>query len=110
MKKFIIFFFIFLSGCKTLGDIRQNKPDMIFESKKTVDRISECILYGWENKKDIFGVPYGAFIQPFHDGKTVYIDGNVSVADVFIDKHGVTLISLYLPKYDIWSPTVKNCI
>ncbi|MFP9227613.1 hypothetical protein [Pectobacterium cacticida] len=110
MKNLIIILCIILAGCKTLGDVRQNKPSLVFESNKTVNSVSECILYGWENEKDILGVPFGVFIQPFPNGKTVYVNSNIAVADVINDEGERTLIKLYLPKYDIWLPTVKGCI
>lgn len=70
-----------LIGCKSINDVREGKPDSVFKTSKSSDIVSECILYGWQEKSYIDG-PMKAYLQPFPKGKTVYTENYIEVADV----------------------------
>jgi hypothetical protein len=112
MKAKILLFAIFaLSGCQSLNDTRGNGKELTFISRSSVDEVSQCILVKWQNEKDIFGVPYGAFIQPLPDGKTVYVNGNYFIADVTSSGINKTTVKLYqLASKDRWIKITKSCI
>ncbi|WNN49883.1 hypothetical protein RIN58_07225 [Siccibacter colletis] len=82
MKKvYLTSLIILLTGCKSLSDIRNEQPNNVFSSAKGVDEVAECILYGWQSKSYIDG-PMKAYIQPLPNGKTVYTDNFIEVADI----------------------------
>jgi len=112
MKAKILLFAIFaLSGCQSLNDTRGNGEELTFISRNSVDEVSQCILVKWQNEKDIFGVPYGAFIQPFPDGKTVYVNGNYFIADVTSSGINKTTVKLYqLVSKDRWIKITNSCL
>jgi len=112
MKAKILLFAIFaLSGCQSLNDTRGNGKELTFISRNSVDEVSQCILVKWQNEKDIFGVPYGAFIQPLPDGKTVYVNGNYFIADVTSSGINKTTVKLYqLASKDRWIKITKSCL
>lgn len=94
-----------------MKDARNNGTELTFESTKKADDVAQCILIRWQNEKDIFGVPYGAFIQPLPDGKTVYVNGNYFVADVISPKDNKTIVKLYqLASKDKWINITKSCL
>ncbi|KMV69823.1 hypothetical protein AI29_02440, partial [bacteria symbiont BFo2 of Frankliniella occidentalis] len=81
-----------LTGCATrsIDDARESGDQVTLESSKGVDDVSQCILYKWQNKKDIVGSPFGATMQPLPGGNTIYVDGNLFVADVTKKNEGNT--------------------
>ncbi|WP_241647296.1 hypothetical protein [Rosenbergiella metrosideri] len=103
----------FLTGCATrsIDDARKNGEQVTLESKRSADEVSQCILYKWQNKKDIIGSPFGATIQPLPGGSTVYVDGNLFVADVTKKNEGNTQVKLYLLNLrNGWVDLTKTCL
>lgn len=100
-----------LIGCQSLSDTRGNGKELTLISQKSVDEVSQCILVNWQNEKDIFGVPYGAFIQPLPEGKTVYVTGNYFIADVTSSGVKKTTVKLYqLASKDRWIKITNSCL
>ncbi|HBW1046629.1 TPA: hypothetical protein MEF11_000271 [Klebsiella pneumoniae] len=82
LTSFVISSILLLSACKSLSDMRTEGAKSTFSSNKNVQDVSECILYGWQEKRFLTG-PMHAYIQPHKNGKTVYVDEYIWVADVF---------------------------
>ncbi|WP_454833558.1 hypothetical protein [Rahnella aceris] len=109
--KILLFAIFALAGCQSLNDTRSNGKELTFISRSSVDEVSQCILVKWQNEKDIFGVPYGAFIQPLPDGKTVYVNGNYFIADVTSSGINKTTVKLYqLASKDRWIKITNSCL
>lgn len=96
MKKTIVVLAILgLVGCKSLSDIRSENPDTSFNSSKSPDAVAECILYGWQSQSLLDG-PMKVYIQPAPEGKTVYTDSFLAVADISKMEQNESNIKLYL--------------
>ena len=79
MKKMLLALTMFgLVGCHTMADLRAQKPEASFTSNKTVDEISQCVLFGWQEMTTRYG---DVTIQPYHSGKTVMV-GIIEFADI----------------------------
>lgn len=112
MKKvFIMLAILFMAGCKSPSDLRNNGPYSQFESQQSIDKLSECILYGWQTKSYIDG-PMKVFIQPLTGGKSVYTDNYIELADI-TEYEGVTKVKFYsqgLYHRKEMEKIIKNCI
>lgn len=106
-----LIFILTVTGCQSMNDVRNDGTVMTFESGKNTDDVAQCILLKWQNEKDIFGVPFGAFLQPLPKGKTVYVNGNYYIADVTADSYGKTMVKFYqMSAKNHWIETTKSCI
>ncbi|MDQ4328332.1 hypothetical protein [Klebsiella michiganensis] len=85
---------IFISGCKSLSDMRMNGAANSFVSNKSLNEVSECILSGWHEKRFLTG-PMHVYIQPYKNGRTVYVDEYTWVADITPEADGHTGIKYY---------------
>ncbi|WP_183122035.1 hypothetical protein, partial [Klebsiella pneumoniae] len=91
---------------------RQSGPEEIFHSNKNVNDVSECILSGWQEKSFLTG-PVPVYIQPYKNGKTVYIDVYTWVADVIPDQDGkskVIYFSQNARRSAEMKSVIKSCI
>ena len=101
-----------LTGCKSPSEVRQSGPEEIFHSNKNVNDVSECILSGWQEKSFLTG-PVPVYIQPYKNGKTVYIDVYTWVADVIPDQDGkskVIYFSQNARRSAEMKSVIKSCI
>jgi len=115
MKNFLAMLMITLSlaGCvsTSINDVRSSGEKVTLESKRGVDEVSQCILYKWQNKKDIFGGVFGAKIQPLPGENTIYVDGNMFIADVTKKTENITQVQLYLINLrNGWVELTKTCL
>lgn len=115
MKKLISLLItaLVLTGCvsKSINDVRETGEHVTLESKHNVDEVSRCILYKWQNKKDIFGGVFGANMQPLPNGNTIYVDGNMFIADVTKKSENKTQVELHLINLrNGWVELTKTCL
>lgn len=102
-----------VAGCvsKSINDVRQTGEHVTLESARSVDEVSQCILYKWQNKKDILGGVFGASIQPLPGGNTIYVDGNIFIADVTKKTESTTQVQLHLINLrNGWVDLTKTCL
>lgn len=101
-----------LSGCaSTLEEHRADGPKVIFSSAKTVDAVSQCILFSWQSYT-WYGSPLSVLLQPNqYGGNTVLTGQNDFFVDV-IPKDSKTQVNYYgrgaIGKE--LQPLVKACI
>ena len=82
-----------LAGCaSTLEERRADGPQVSFSSTKTVDAVSRCILFSWQNYT-WYAQPINALIQPNQYGGNTVSSGEI-FADV-IPKSGKTQVNYY---------------
>ncbi|NYA43150.1 hypothetical protein HZI31_07515 [Serratia fonticola] len=115
MKKtaFIIFSLFAITGCSSLNDVREKTPVGTFSTKKNLDKVSECVLFGWQNQKYMIGGSIPTFIQPLLNGKTVYTEDNTYVADFISSDNKLTEIKFYSQApylRDRMRDVIKSCI
>lgn len=102
-----------LVGCvsNSINDVRAKGERVTLESSRGVDEVSQCILYKWQNKKDILGGVFGATMQPLPGGNTIYVDGNIFIADVTKKTENITQVQLYLINLrNGWVELTKTCL
>ena len=102
-----------LAGCvsTSINDVRSSGEQVTLESTRSVDEVSQCILYKWQNKKDIFGGVFGATMQPLPNGNTIYVDGNIFIADVTKKTENTTQVQLHLINLrNGWVDLTKTCL
>lgn len=93
MKRvFLIIVAMILIGCSSMSELRQEKPEATFSSTKDIDKISECILFGWQEKSSRFG---DVFMQPYKQGKTVYTIGSIEIVDIIKSDNEQIKLSFY---------------
>lgn len=101
-----------LVGCSSMADLRAGKPDAEFTSKKRSESVAECILFGWQKNSVRYGDVY---MQPFENGKTVFTQISVEVADI-VESNSITNVKFYyqggLFAYRVNSriDVIKQCI
>jgi hypothetical protein len=82
-----------LAGCaSTLEERRADGPQVSFSSAKTVDAVSRCIFFSWQNYT-WYAQPISVLIQP-----NQYEGNTVSSGEIFADvilKDGKTQINYY---------------
>lgn len=70
-----------LAGCASMNEKRADGPAASFSSTKSVEKLSECVLFAWQNQS-LAGVNYDVSLQPFRDnGKTVISAGQAEFGD-----------------------------
>lgn len=79
MKKALLITALVISGCSSMSDMRNSPPASSFTSSKDAKSVSECILFGWQEKSSRYG---DVFIQPNKNGYTVYSPSNIEIVDV----------------------------
>ncbi|WP_263226527.1 hypothetical protein [Pseudomonas alabamensis] len=83
-----------LTGCASMNEKRADGPAKSFTSYKSVEDVSECVLFAWQNQS-LMGAHYGASIQPLAGGgKTVISAGEIEFAD-FRSSNSSTEVNLY---------------
>lgn len=72
-----------LAGCTSSpSELRGEGPKASFTSSKSVDEVSQCILFAWQNQT-LAGAHYDAYLQPApRAGKTVITQGQIEMADI----------------------------
>ncbi|EIJ9085344.1 hypothetical protein I9Y19_005480 [Citrobacter freundii] len=88
MKKAVIWTLLLLSGCSSMQDLRSEAPSNSYKSSKQVDIIANCILTGWQQQSQKYG---SVFIQPYENGKTVYTQSQLEMADINRDGELTTI-------------------
>ena len=109
----ILMTIIALTGCvsRSINDVRSSGDKVMLESSRNVDEVSQCILFKWQNKQDIFGGVFGATMQPLPRGNTIYVDGNAFIADVTKKSANTTQVKLYLINLrNGWVDLTKTCL
>lgn len=101
----------FLVGCATPNEIRSKGPDSQYHSLKDISEVSECILLGWQTKSYV-AEPMKAFIQPLKNGKTVYTDDYIEIADLTTTENGVDIKFYSQGRYHKGEmiDVIKSCI
>ncbi|MDW9405285.1 hypothetical protein GE454_19720 [Pseudomonas soli] len=85
---------VLLAGCASMNEKRADGPAFSASSPKSVEQVSECVLFAWQNQS-LAGAHYGAAIQPLAGGgRTVISAGEIEFAD-FNAPAGATKVSLY---------------
>ncbi|WP_261111004.1 hypothetical protein [Serratia entomophila] len=79
MKKALLIAALLISGCSSMSDMRNSPPASSFTSSKDAKSVSECILFGWQEKSSRYG---DVFIQPYSNGYTVFSPSNIEIADI----------------------------
>jgi uncharacterized protein YcfL len=41
---------LIMAGCSSMQDLGRSQRQMLFQSKKQIDAVAECILAGWQKK------------------------------------------------------------
>jgi hypothetical protein len=101
-----------LAGCSVSPEERRAEgPTDSYSTDKTVDAVSSCILFSWQEYK-WYGQPMQALIQPNqHGGKTVLMAQTQLFVDI-LPADGKTRVSYYgsgaIGKE--LKPRVRSCI
>lgn len=104
-----------LSGCASISEMRAKPPEQYFHSGKTVDALSECILFGWQNQS-LAGAHYDANLQPRPGGgKSVVAQGQVEFVDVFPASDGAEIRLYVQPGTMSWrvnrrTDAIRSCL
>ncbi|XBS71162.1 hypothetical protein ABK905_09445 [Acerihabitans sp. KWT182] len=77
-----------LVGCSSMSELRSQPPVKSFTSNHPINALSECILFGWQENSVRYGDVY---IQPSKNGKTVYSQANIEMADIISNGNGSTV-------------------
>ena len=102
---------ISIIGCASISELRSDGTSDIWYSEKSVDDVSQCILFGWQDRKMLIGT-MNVYIQPYVNGQTVYTEDNTFVSDI-ISYNGKTKISYYHQneaRNDEMKGIILNCI
>ena len=85
MRKIIVITYlaVVMAGCNSMPELRVGKPEASYQSKRPVDLVADCILFGWQ--KQSFGGPIPVVLQHSSQGKTVETEGVRELADVIRD-------------------------
>jgi hypothetical protein len=109
-KLFALLIIWVVTGCSTMGELRNTNPVFKGVSSKEPKALSECILINWQKQTS-----FDVFMQPNNGGYTVFLQGQWEIADVIKDGNGSSVRlykqkTLYDGAYQKFIDWTKDCL